>query len=274
MVAIHTFSMRFILLLMIFCAPLAAKLEVLVSIPPLKYFVDEIGGDLVEVTSIVPAGAGPHTYQPTPRQVNQASSANIWIPIGEGFEQQIRQALRATNPHLTIVNIRKRVPLIYWGRTADPHIWLSPRRAKIFSNTIAQALINHLPEHKAEIRANLYRLESKLDTLDKELQTMLKPCRGETILVSHPAFGYFCADYGLHQLSIEFDGKDPSPRQLASTLSQARALEIKNVIIDKAFRAKGAKLVAENLDLPTCTINPLAEDYIENLLTLGRCICQ
>lgn len=264
-------------LLIAFAFKLSADpVQVLVTIPPIKFFVEAIGGDHVEVETLVPTGAGAHTYEPTPRQVQAASEAVLWFTIGEPLEARVHAAL----PKLEVIDLRQGIDLLgghcsHKGCTAgtDPHFWLSPRAAKLFSRSIAEALIHEREADRAAIEARLQHLETKLDKLDQKLTKQLAPCKGETILISHPALGYFCRDYGLHQLSVEFEGKEPSPKQLAKVVAEARAAQVKNLILDTQYSAKGGRLVAKQLDLPICPFDPLSEEYFANMHRLAGCVC-
>ncbi len=264
-------------LLIAFAFKLSAEpIRVLVTIPPIKFFVEAIGGDHVEVETLIPSGAGAHTYEPTPRQVQAASTATLWLTIGEPLEERVHAAL----PNLQVVDLRQGIDLLgsHCGHAGcatgtDPHFWLSPRAAKIFARTIADALINQREADRAAINARLQYLETKLDTLDQKLTKQLAPCKGKTILISHPALGYFCRDYHLHQLSIEFEGKEPSPKQLARVVKEARSAQVKNLILDTQYSAKGGRLVAQQLDLPICPFDPLSEEYFTNMHRLANCVC-
>jgi zinc transport system substrate-binding protein len=254
----------------------AAPVRVLVTLPPIKFFVEAIGGNLVEVETLVPKGAGAHTYEPTPKQVQGASAAEVWFVIGEPLERRVENAL----PNVKVVDLRVGLALrgghcSHEGCTegTDPHFWLSPQQAKIFSHTIAEALIEAREADREEINGRLEKLEYQLQMLDGELRRQLAPCRGETILVSHPAFGYFCDDYDLHQLAVEFEGKEPTPRQVAAVVVEARHAEVKRLILDTQYSAKGARLVAEQLDIPVCPFDPLSEDYFANMHRLATCVC-
>ncbi|MBS0621588.1 MAG: zinc ABC transporter substrate-binding protein [Verrucomicrobia bacterium] len=265
--------MKTAIFFLIFTCKLLA-LDVLVSIPPLQYFVEEIGGELVEVVCILPPGASPHTFEPSPKQMRGATKAKIWFGIGEPFERQLASAL----PKLKRINVLEGFTLLggcphcnHGG--GDPHIWMSARLAKVFSRTIAQGLMEQLPEHKIMIESNLERLEAKLDQLDQELMEQLASCRGAALLVAHPAFGYFCRDYDLHQISIEHQGKEPTPKQLIEILKEARKRQAHLVILDGLHGNKGALLVAKELHLPTCLVNPMEKNVPENLRHLANCIC-
>lgn len=259
--------MKFIFLLVTFnlCA-----LDVLVTLPPLAFFVERVGGDLVTVQSLMPPGASPHTYEPTPQEMRQAVASEMWFQIGEPVEKRVEPALRGVQ----LIDLAQGINLLkgcpHCG--ADLHFWLSPKEAEIFSRTIAKALISAMPEKQVQIEGQLERLLEELRALNHELEAKLKPCKGEAVVVSHPSFAYFCRDYGFTELAIEVEGKEPSPRQLNQLLQEARG-KAHVVIVQPQFNPKAAERVAKELGLPTCTVNPLSPEPLETMRRLAECIC-
>ncbi|HEY4830935.1 MAG TPA: zinc ABC transporter substrate-binding protein, partial [Waddliaceae bacterium] len=152
----------------------------------------------------------------------------------------------------------------------DPHIWLSPREAKTQAKIIARTLINTYPEHKEQYTQSLEIFLKELDELDHYIENLLDSLQFRTIMVSHPAFAYFCRDYRMEQLSIEFEGKEPSPRQLTQVLQLARKAHIKKVFILEQLIGKGARLVANNLGAQIVEIDILSENYLENMRAIAR----
>ncbi len=246
---------------------------VLVSVAPDKFFVEKIAGATVKVELMVPAGASSHTFEPTPKQMLNASHADLWFQIGESFEARASRALQSHNPNLKLVDLRKGVDMIIDDEggchcsahaqecCADPHFWLSARQSKIQANTIAEALTQRYPQNAALYTQNLQIFVQELNDLDKEIEAQLAPLKNRTIMVSHPAYAYFCRDYQLKQLSIEFEGKDPSPRQLTNVITRARQSNIKTVFIQMQYNNKGALLIAKELGAKVVTLDPYAENY-------------
>lgn len=256
------------------------KPYILVSIPPHKFFVEKIAGDTATVNFIVPAGASAHTYEPTPKQMIQASTAAMWFRMGEPFEDKIIPALKGYNPSMKIVDLRKGLDLIKTdpskGHTCchhhafDPHFWLSARLAKIQAQTIAEALISAYPQHKSLYEERLNKFVTELTQLDNEIADILKNIQNRNILVSHPAYAYFCRDYDLTQYSIEFEGKDPTPKQLNNILNLARNLHIKTIFIQQQYSSKGARLIASEIGAKVVNLDPYAEQYIDCMLKIAH----
>jgi len=253
---------------------------VLVSLAPYKYFVEQIAGDTVQVKMMVPTGGSPHSYEPTARQILDASKAQVWFQIGEPFEERAVKAMTSYGSDMKIIDMRKGLDLIALEEDGhghckhhdckDPHIWLSPRLVKKQAERISKTLSKIYPDNKETYHKNLRKFQKNLDDLDFEISSMLHSMKNRTILVSHPAFGYYCKDYGLKQISIEFEGKEPSPQHLTKILNLARKNESPFVFAQTQHLSKGAKLVADEIGAEIIEVDPLAENYKENMLSLTR----
>lgn len=267
---------RIILLLSFFITPILAKPIVLVSIDPQKFFVEQIAKDTVDVVVLVPPGASPHSFEPTAKQLILASKASLWFTIGEPFEKKATNVLRSHNDQIDIVDTKKNISLLkgkccrHCIDDVDTHIWLSPKRAKIQALTIKEALIKLQPENCEFYELNYFNLVNDIENLDEEIKGYFQQLQSHPILVSHPAFGYFCSDYNLKQLSIEVEGKDPSPKQLTELLKLARSLDIKMIFAQEQYQTKGAYLLAGELGAKVYIIDPYSSDYINNLRTIAK----
>lgn len=255
--------------------------SVLVSVAPHKFFVEKIAGGSVNVQLMVPAGASAHTYEPTPKQILSASKADIWFYLGESFERKVMASLKAYQPNMAFYDMRKNVDMISvdahsgaccccHAHGQDPHIWLSARQAKIQAETIANALSIHFPAHKTEYAEALKKFIRELDELDLQITLILDPLKNRTLLVSHPAYAYFCRDYHLSQLSIEFEGKDPAPQQMTKILNKAREAQIKRVFVQPQYSNKGAKLFASELGAEVISLDPYSEHFMTSMLDIAN----
>ncbi|MBS0603448.1 MAG: zinc ABC transporter substrate-binding protein [Verrucomicrobia bacterium] len=270
----------------------SGKPTVLVSIPPYIYFVDKIAHGAVEIETLIPPGANPHIYEATPREVQRHQSAALWVYLGESFDKRALKFFRDSQAPIRIIDVAHGIKLLSYceeeeavtqhhhchhhshDEGQDLHIWLSPSLAKQQANRIAEGLIALLPEKKEEFTANLQAFLSELDQLNEQITTLLAPMKGSAILVSHPAFAYFCRDYHLVQLSIEIEGKDPLPQHVTEILAQAKNYKVQSVLTEPQYSNKGAELIAESLHLPTHMVDPYAENYSENLLKIAQVIAE
>jgi zinc transport system substrate-binding protein len=255
------------------CAPSHAPVRpvVLVSVPPQAWLVDRLAGDRIEVEVMVPPGADPHVYEPTIRQMRAASRAAIYVKVGHPhftFERVWFDRLLAENPRMRVVDGSEGAEL-YPG---DPHLWTSVAVMRTMAIHTADALAATLPSHAQEVRARLADLEADLDTLDAGIRRMLAPCRGRTLLVLHPAWGYFAEDYGLVQVAIEHEGKSPAPADLARIIAAARRSGTRRVFVQPQTSPAGAQVVADEIGGRIVTLDPLARDWAANMHRVAAAI--
>ncbi len=271
--------------------PKSGKPIVLVSVPPYVYFVQKIAQDAVEIETLVPSGTNPHIYEATPKEVQRHQNASLWIYLGEAFDKKVLKFFQDRKKPIRIVDMTEGTHLLSLCKEQeiatehthchhshdegkDLHVWLSPSLAKHQAKKIAEALISLLPEKQMSFEANLHSFLNELDSLDKEITHLLEPMKGRAILVSHPAFGYFCHDYHLIQLSIEIEGKEPLPQHVTEILTHAKRYSVQAVITEPQYSNKGAELLAQSLGLPTHMVDPYAENFSENLLSIATVIAQ
>ncbi len=245
-------------------------LRVLVSIVPQAFFVDRIGGMRVSTSILVPAGRSPHTFEPTATQMIEAATADAYFTIGLPFEQSILSRISDMNPDMAVVSTQA-VEEDH-GHGADPHTWMSPRLALTQAGTICDALVRIDPPGARAYRAGMDSLRADLLVLDEELLRLLAPCRGSSFFVFHPAFGHFAQAYGLEQIALESEGKEPSARELANLIESASSGEVRAVFVQPQHPARSAKTLADEIGAVIVIIDPLAYDYPENLRTIASAV--
>jgi zinc transport system substrate-binding protein len=255
---------------------------VLVSVAPHQFFVEKIAKGTVQVQLMVPAGASAHTYEPTARQMMTAAKAEMWFRIGEPFENKAIAALKSHHPSIEIVDLRQGLDLISHDRNhpggggcsccpgaVDLHFWLSARQAEIQAKTIADTLSKTYPGYANFYQSNLLIFKQELKELDEKIIRVLASLKNRRILVSHPAYAYFCRDYDLEQFSIEVEGKDPSPQQMTKLLCLARQYNFRTIFIQMQYNNKAAKLVAETLGARLIVLDPYSEQYLSSMLEIA-----
>lgn len=154
----------------------------------------------------------------------------------------------------------------------DPHIWLSPKLVKRQARTIADALIAADPAGKATFEKNLSAFIKDLDTLDNALKKALAPIKGKTLMVFHPAWGYFAHAYGLKQEAIEVEGKNPSAQRLVEIIEKAKKENVRVIFVQAQFSMKSARQIARAINGAVVPINPLAENYMSNLQVIAKSV--
>jgi len=243
-----------------------SKLNVIVSIVPQKYFVERIGGDLVNVSVMVQAGESPATYEPKPEQMVELTKAAAYVSIGVPFEKSWLEKFQAANPNMKMVDTTQGVERI---ATKDggfnPHIWLSPSLVKIQSETIYNALVELDPAHEADYKSNLDAFIKDIDALDAEIRATLEKTASKKFIVFHPAWGYFARDYGLQEIPIEVGGQEPSAQELAKLITMAKDENIKVVFVQPEFSQEDAQTIAKEIGGEVLAINSLSPDWLANL---------
>jgi zinc transport system substrate-binding protein len=262
------------------------KNRILVSIPPLAYFIERIGGDFVEVKVLVQPGQSPETFEPTPKQMTEFSKVDVYIPIGLPFETVLTKKLHELIPESRIIHclseiVRNRLiyPISQSGKhqdhnhnhgELDPHVWLDPVISKQICKNICQILKDISPEWADYFDIKLQALIDDLDVVNHKIADQLKPYKGREFYVFHPAFGYFAKRYHLIQTAVEFEGKEPSAYRLTELIDRAKKGNIKTIFVQEQFSQKSARSIADAINGTVVPIDPLAPDYINNLLKIAK----
>lgn len=261
----------------------ASRLSVFVSVAPQRYFLERIGGEHVHVSVLVRPGHSPTTYEPTPKQMTALAAADMYVRTGVPFEDAWMARIASSNPNMIVIDARDGLPLrdmtahqdtgrkhlTHSGRK-DPHIWLSPPLALKMAAQLFDQLSALDPSHRAAYEKNYRHLAADLARLDQDIRTLLTNLDTRSFMVFHPAWGYFADTYGLQQISIEVEGKEPGPRSLARLIDSARAQGVKTVFVDSRISHQHANTVADAIGGRVVTIDPLAEDYMQNLRQVTR----
>ncbi len=264
-------------------AALGEPLRVFVSILPLKGFVERIGGKHVAVEVLVAPGHSPETYEPTPRQMAALSTAKIYFAIGMPFETLWIPRIQDTNRGISVVACQKGIQKLaathhhhhhageeHSPEDGDPHVWTSPVQARQIATNIAAALETALPEQKEYFRGNCQQLTGELEALEREIRGMLAPVTKRRFLVFHPSWGYFAQTFGLEQIAVEADGKEPGAKTLASLIDLARRDNIRVVFVQAQFSRATADTIASAIGGKVVAVDPLAEDYFANLRKVAQ----
>ncbi len=247
-----------------------------VSILPQKYFIERISGDDFEVNVLIPPGASPASYEPTPKQMMDMSESSTYLRIGHiPFEKAWLNKLLEGNDHIKSIDMSEGIELIKGAEVRcgdhfheggiDPHIWSSPKTAKqLIANTF-KVLVQLAPEKEQEYTSNYMKLMSDINVMDKGAEAIFAQSSEKAFMIYHPALSYMARDYGLTQISIEHDGKTPSPAHMKNMLDLAKEHKIKTVFIQKQFNTENAKVIAKEIDAELIQIDPLNEDWLNEM---------
>jgi zinc transport system substrate-binding protein len=264
----------------------AEPLRVFVSILPQTYFVKKIGGNLVDVSVMVPPGANPHLYEPRPAQMVALAKVKIYFAVGVTFEEAWLPRLAAVNPKMRIVHTEEGIEKIamesHYHEVAereeghehlgikDPHVWLSPPDVKVQARNILKALQEEDAVHRGVYEANAEALEKEIDDLDGALRKIFAGKKGMKFMVFHPSWGYFAKAYGLQQIPVEVEGKEPKPGQLKDLIELARRDQIKVIFVQPQFSTKSAETIAKAIGGRVVLADPLSADWSKNLLEVAE----
>jgi zinc transport system substrate-binding protein len=276
------------------------RIRVFVSIPPQAYLVERIGGERVQVEVLVKPGQSPHTFEPTPQQMASLAEAEVFFRIGVEFENTLMPRIESTMERLEVVDCREGVRLRRMEEHGhdehreegddtgtpeedahqageeqegtDPHIWLSVRNAIRIAGTMREALVRLDPAGSDAYDRGLGELVDDLEALDRRITEILAPVAGKPFFVFHPSFGYFADDYGLEQIAVETGGTEPSARQLAGLIEEARERGVRVIFVQPQFSRVSAETVAAEIGGAVVPIDPLARDYIKNLELMARAV--
>ena len=272
---------------------MAAPLEVFVSILPQKYFVERVGGDAVKVGVMVRPGQNPATYDPTPQQMVAVAKARAYFRIGVAFEDTWLPRMQAANPSMRIVDTRSGIALQAMAvhepahdgggsrgndkkppGLLDPHIWTSPPLVKQQAATVRDALIALAPDQRPRFEQGYARFAADLDALDADIRKTLAGKKDRRFMVFHPAWGYFASAYGLQQVPIEVEGKEPGPQALARIIDAARRDQVRVVFVQAQFSKTAAVAVARSIGGEVVQIDPLAEDLLGNTRSVAQALAR
>jgi zinc transport system substrate-binding protein len=244
--------------------PGADRIKVAVSIAPLADLAQQVGGEHVTVTTLVPPAASPHTYEPTPAQVKEVAEADVLALIGLGFEFWAEDMIEsAANPDLMVVRTSEGIEVIRDEHeeyeTGNPHVWLNPRNAMVQVRHLRDALMEADPAHQTEYEANTETYLAQLEALDEEIADQVATWSHREFIAFHPSWIYFAQRYGLRQAAVVegTPGREPSPAELAEIIETARRIGAKAIFAEPQFSSKAAETIAAESGAQVLFLNPL-----------------
>ena len=258
------------------------KERLYVSILPLRSLVEQIVGDDFKVDVLVPAGASPESFEPTPRQYVALNRSKLVFNVGLiDFETML---LAKVEDQEKVVNLSRGIELIAGtcshgshGHThthgIDPHVWTSPRALQKMAENAYEAIRKAYPD-SVKYETNYRLLQQELKALDERTAARIAASDVEYFIIYHPAFTYYARDYGLRQIAIEADGKEPSAKQLTQIIRQAREDGVRRILYQSQFPASAVEVIARDIDAQYVEVDPLREDVIANIEEITGIITQ
>ncbi|MBO7198453.1 MAG: zinc ABC transporter substrate-binding protein [Alistipes sp.] len=256
------------------------KKTIFVTITPMQSLIQEITmGDFV-VEVIVPKGASPETFEPTPKQVTAFNDAEFIFSTGLiDFEQSL---VRRINGDAEVVNLSKDIELIagscshghhHHHHGVDPHVWTSPRALRTMITNAHNAIITHYPDSVKYSEATEQLLE-RIDALDTYCAARIAEAGVKAMMIYHPAYTYYARDYGIEQIAIEHDGKEPSLRQTTALIERAKEHGIKAIFRQPQYSEEKVRAIANSASMEIITTDPLSEDILSEIERITEIICK
>ncbi|MBP6064997.1 zinc ABC transporter substrate-binding protein [Bacteroides sp.] len=256
-----------------------------VTMEPQRYFTEAIAGDKFNVTSMVPKGSNPETYDPTPSQLVALSDSKAYLRIGYiGFEQSWMERLLNNTPHLQVFDTSKGIDLIFddshnhgdcqHGESGvEPHIWSSTNNALIIARNTYKALSTLDSQNEPYYLTRYDSLCHQIQQTDSVIRQLLStPGTARAFMIYHPALSYFARDYGLHQISIEEGGKEPSPTHLKELIDLCKNEGVRVIFVQPEFDRRNAEIIAEQTGTRVVPINPLSYNWSEELINAAKAL--
>lgn len=254
----------------------SSRTQIAVSYEPQAWLLKQIIGDDMDIVTLIPAGSNPETYQPTMSTMKRLSDASVYFTLGtRGFEESTAESVSDNFSRLQVIDTSIGIDKIFgthsgatdYGNGFDPHLTTSLRNCIKIAENMTIVLTKLYPERADIYLANCRNLTDRLTKLDKEL--IGRRMAGKTIIVQHPILSYFAKDYGIHQIALEIDGKEPTPVELSAKIDTIRKACPTLAVIDKSQNSILEKQVAKELSIETISVNLDSKDWIEEIKRLA-----
>ncbi len=239
----------------------AEGIRISVSILPQAYFVERVAGMRARVHVMIPKGANPETYEPTPQQLVALSDSQLYIKVGAPglpFEEKYLKTALGQNRKIKVVNMSDGMTY----RKEDPHVWTSLIAVRLAAQNIEHALTAYDPAHGDDYRKNLQAFLADINAADREIERMLAEKKGFAFMVYHPAWGYFADEYDLVQLAVEEEGKPVNAAHIRRMVDLAREKGIRVILVQKGFDTKSARAIARDIGGEIVETDPLERDWL------------
>lgn len=256
-----------------------ARIQVAASIFPLADITRNVGKEMADVYVLIPPGASPHTFEPSPREFKKFVNVRVFVTVGAGFEFWAEKLIKAAaSESLLVVRTSQGVQMIpdvahahretrlssVGRQEGNPHIWLDPTIAKKITHQIAVALAEVDSGHAHFYMKNANEYMSLIDSLHAEVKKAVSNFRIKEYVAFHPAWSYFARTYGLNEVGIieESPGRHPTPKQLKRIVEDIGKFKIKAVFSEPQLSAKAATAIAEEANVRVLMLDPLGGEGI------------
>ena len=261
------------------------RIRVVTTILPLADFVRQIGGDKVDVVTMVAPGDSPHTLEFAPSKLERLDQADMYVKAGSGvdFELALMDEFTSLNPDMLVVDCSAGIDLLGTEEEeddhddhhgADPHIWLAPVNAKQMVSGICAGLVEIDPASADFYTQNKNDYLAQLDELNRYIEQKLDGYANRNLMIYHPSFGYFAQQYDLHQHAIEIGGTEATIKTLANSIQLAAQYNLNYIFVSPQSQKDkdNASTIAAETEGQLKEINPLPADYIANMRNVADAI--
>lgn len=233
----------------------SGKPLVYASFYPMYDFAQKAAGSIAEVHCLIPDGTEPHDWEPSPRDIAGLKNSGLFFYSSAGFETWAEKLAEQAGDNVRTIETSAGINI---AQSGDPHIWLSPKMAKRQFGAICEALAEADPENTDKYAKNRIIWDAEFDKLDEEYSA-LRDMPKNIIVVTHSAFGYLCADYGLTQMAAEGNSPDaePDPASMARLIEYARENGITTVFYEESSNLATAKAIADEIGGKVAFLSPL-----------------
>jgi zinc transport system substrate-binding protein len=261
--------------------------EIAVTIEPQRYFAEHIAGSKFGIHSVVPSGQSPEVYDPTPQEMLRTGKSRAYLRMGYlGFEQVWMKSIQENNPKMQVFDLSEGIDLIKDDEEddddehnhhqhpggIDPHTWSSIKGAKVIARNTLNAFITLDKENEEYYRHNYESLMAEIEATEAYIHRKLDTLTHRAFIIYHPALTYFADEFNLVQLSIEMDGKEPSPIQLKTLVDMAKEHQVKVVFVQQEFDRKNAERIAEETGCRLVTINLLDYHWDKEMINVANAL--
>lgn len=248
----------------------------MVSIPPQKFVLEQIAGDKWTVECMLEKATSAESYDPEMSQMVKLERCRAYFLIGNlGFETKVAQRLMGDTAQV-LIDSAKGIATIaghshHGEAEIDPHVWMSVANMRFIARNMASALKSIDPTNKDFYASNLKRLDSQLAALDGKVRESVGN-NGGTFVVWHPSLTYFARDYGLTQISMEYEGKEAPMSYIASKIDEARQHNASVFFIQEGADERQAATVSDRMGIKQVSINPLSYDWANEMEKIANAI--
>ena len=216
-----------------------------------------VGGDRVQVTSLLKPGIDPHDYEPSPADIDAIAHADLVLENGVGLEAWLGDTVDSSGFDGPVVDTSQGVRLRMAGGAADPHIWQDPRNAERMAATIERGLAAAEPSAATTFQANLAAYTRQLQALDSEVQRQIDSLANKKLVTNHDAFGYYVDRYGLQLVGSVIPSFDTSAelsgRDIRDLVAEIKATRVKAILSETSLPPRTAETIGREAGVKVVT---------------------